>query len=136
MSFKKIDKLRLVRNGNIGANGKVYMLNDRECLKIFEYLKDFYDEEKFHEFTTYRFETVEMPKKLVYILGIFSGYISNFIDGLMLCECDDFDFSEMLVLYNKFIRKACLEISEKKLVISDAGSTNILFDNSTNQFKQ
>ena len=35
-----------------------------------------------------------MPKKLVYILGIFSGYISNFIDGLMLCECDDFDFSD------------------------------------------
>lgn len=135
MSFKQIDKLKLIRNGDIGANGKVYMLNDHECLKVFEYYKDLYDLEKFHEFTTCNLETVEMPKKLVSILGIFSGYISNYIDGPMLCECGNFDYSELLVLYNKFIRKACDEISELGLMIVDPGSTNILLDKSVNGFK-
>ncbi len=135
MSFKQINKLKLIRNGDIGANGKIYMLNDHECLKVFEYYKDLYDLEKFREFTTYNLETVEMPKRLVSILGIFSGYISNYIDGPMLCECGNFDYSELLVLYNNFIRKACDEISELGLMIVDPGSTNILLDKSVNGFK-
>ena len=43
----------------------------------------------------WRFETAEAPKKLVYISDIFCGYICNFINGPMLCECDDFDFSDV-----------------------------------------
>lgn len=61
MSFKQIDKLKLVRNGGIGANGKVYRLNSNECLKIFEYYKDINDEKKFKEFTQYNLETAELP---------------------------------------------------------------------------
>ena len=135
LSIKQISQLKLIKNGDIGANGKVYILNDMECLKVFDEPKDFYDVDKFRKFTTYEFETANMPKELVYIANVFSGYISDYIDGPMLCDCDDFDFSEVLALYVDFIKKACFEISERKIVISDTGCTNILFDKSTNKFK-
>lgn len=135
MSFKQVEKLKLVRNGDIGANGKVYKLNSKECLKIFEYYKDIYDEKKFMEFTQYNLETAELPKTLVRILGIFSGYISNYVDGPMLCECGDYDFSRLLVLYSDFIKKAYSEVSELNLIVQDTGSTNIMLDKSTNTFK-
>ena len=134
LSIKQISQLKLIKNGDIGTNGKVYMLNDKECLKVFNE-QGVYDEEKFKKFTTYEFETAEAPKKLVYISDIFSGYICNFINGPMLCECDDFDFSDVLALYGDFIKKACFETSVRKIFIGDAGCTNILLDRSINQFK-
>lgn len=71
----------------------------------------------------------------MYVLNIFSGYISNYINGPMFCECDDYNYSDLLVLYSDFIKKACCEVSELNYVIQDCGSTNIMLDKSVNSFK-
>ena len=75
-----------------------------------------------------------MPKKLVFLRNKFIGYTSNFVDGDVLLDCKNYDYSEFLRLYNSFINKACLEISDQKIEIIDSSVTNIMFNNDEKKF--
>ena len=134
-----ISNLSLVKNGDKGYFGKVYRLNDEECLKIF----NDYNNEKFFGFnvedllekTKYRFNTVVMPKKAVFVDEKYAGYIVDYIDGIALSECLDYDFSAVLVMYNNLIEKVVEEVSEAGFIMEDVNFSNIMVDPKTKDLR-
>ena len=135
---KEIKSLSLVRNGKIGFNSVVYRLNDKECLKVFRNskgLSNLYGMYKVGKLMEYTFETAEMPKRLALIDNKYNGYVLNYIDGPMLEECIDYDFSKILHLYSELIEKATNEISEQGILLVDINAYNILLDKTNNKLK-
>ena len=135
---EEIKNLELVKNGNVGFNSIVYRLNDKECVKIFRKSAEiscFYNVYKASKFMKCKFETAEMPKRLAIVDNRYSGYVLNYINGPMLEECTDYDFSEMLLLYSNFIKKATMEISGEGILIVDPSAYNILLDKKDKKLK-
>ena len=135
---EEIRNLELVKNGEIGFNSKVYRLNEKECVKIYRKNIDnsnLYSVYKTNRFMKYTFETAEMPKRLAVVDNRYSGYVLNYINGPMLEECTDYDFSDMLLLYSKFIEKATMEISDEGILIVDPNAFNILLDKKDKKLK-
>ena len=62
---KEIKKLKLVKHGDCGYFGRVYRLNELECIKIFYEKLSGYKINKYNEQTQFLFETARMPKYLV-----------------------------------------------------------------------
>ena len=137
-TMEEIKNLELVKNGSIGFNSIVYRLNDKECVKIFRKnvkTNCVYGVYKTSKFMKCSFETAEMPKRLAIVDNRYSGYVLNYINGPMLEECADYDFSEMLLLYSKFIEKATIEISDEGILIIDSNAYNILLDEKEKKLK-
>lgn len=135
---EEIKNLELVKNGNIGFNSIVYRLNDKECVKIFRKNAEtncFYSVYKATKFMKCKFETAEMPKRLAVVDNKYSGYVLNYINGPMLEECTNYNFSDMLLLYSKFIEQATREISDEGILIVDPNAYNILLDKKGQKLK-
>lgn len=125
----EISKLKLVKNGDCGHFGRVYRLNRKECLKVFN--TKFNDKfvKVISEQTKFSFDNVEMPKQLVEVDGTIKGYITNYIKGNNLVDSLDCDYTKFLIIYSNFIKNATQEISSEKYLITDASSTNIMINN-------
>ena len=75
MSKNDIKKLKLVKNGNCGTTSKVYKLNDKECIKVFNNSMDEFDLYRMNRFTKMSFEGANLPKVLVLINNKSSSYV-------------------------------------------------------------
>lgn len=135
LSRKDIYKLSLVKNGDIGTLSKVYRLNNLECLKIYKKAKDEYDLYRLNEFTKLKYEHVVMPNRLVIINNKFKGYIMDFINGTMLCDCEKLDFSFMLKKYKEFIDNVIDETVDDGIMLYDCNACNVIYDTEKQCFK-
>ena len=134
-SRRDITKLELIKNGSIGNSSKVYKLNDLECIKIYNKSRDEYELYRLNGFTKLKYEHVIMPNTLVIINNKFKGYTMNYVNGNMLCDCLDLDFSFALKKYNDFVKDVTSEIENDGIILYDCNASNVIYDNDNQCFK-
>ena len=134
MSFGYIKKLELVKNGDAGVDCKVYHLNNKECIKLFNHSKDIFELKRYHEYTELDFSCAALPKKLYLINNKFRAIKTEYVNGDMLSEINpDMEYSKYLSL-SKILLEASKEISEEGIVVYDAHSNNIMYNYDKDKF--
>ncbi len=135
MSANDIEKLKLVKNGNIGLLSRVYRLNEDECLKVFRQPKEDFELPDYLELTKCSISSATIPKKLITIGDKFYGYIMDYVDGIMLEDIKDMDYSYLLKTFNEYLKTILSETSECGFLVQDAHSQNIMYDRKNYKFK-
>ncbi|MGN1000611.1 MAG: hypothetical protein ACI4OG_01585 [Bacilli bacterium] len=130
MSKNDIKKLKLVKNGNCGTTSKVYKLNDKECIKVFNNYMDEFDLYRMNRFTEMSFEGANLPKVLVLINNKFKASIMDYINGEMLSELTSIDYSTFIRIANELVQNVKI-ISEERIRIFDSHTENIMYNYDT-----
>ena len=134
MSFCDIKKLELVNNGDVGSSSKVYKLNDKECIKLFNESKDIFELKRYSEYTKLDFSCAALPKTLYLINNKFRAVKTDFVNGIMLSEIDcEIEYSKFLIL-SKQLLDASKEINEEGIMIFDSHSDNIMYNYDEDKF--
>jgi len=133
--LNKIRKSELVKKGDSGDFGKVYKLNDTECIKVLNTCGDNFELSRYNSYANLEFECAVMPKLLYLVNGKFKAYKMNLINGDELCEVsDDFDYSKFVQLADKLIKSVNEEISEEGIIVYDSHDGNIMYDYDKDKF--
>lgn len=130
MSKNDIKKLKLVKNGNCGTTSKVYKLNDKECIKVFNNSMDEFDLYRMNRFTKMSFEGANLPKVLVLINNKFKASIMDYINGEMLSELTSIEYSTFIRLANELVQNVKV-ISKEGIRIFDSHAENIMYNYDT-----
>lgn len=133
--------LKLIKDGDIGLYGKVYRLNDKECLKIYDYNTHFKNEVPINmllELSELDIDCVINPKKIIISEKELDynkyayGYIMNYIDGKNLNNIDRVKVKTFLEMLSELFN-VVKEISKEKLVIQDCHLGNLMLPNDINK---
>lgn len=114
---------------NKGANGKVYKLNNGDCVKIWNDL--FISKEKINKmyrFSNFNITCAAFPKKLAFIKGEPRGYTMDYINGAYPEDCFDFDYSYFIEKMNILITSYFLELGGEHILIKDTHYGNVMWD--------
>ena len=135
MNREDIDKLKLVKNGQIGFLSMVYRLNDDECLKVFRSPLEDYEMPGYLELANCNISSATLPKKLITIDDKFYGYIMDYVDGITLEDIKDMDYSYLLKTFNEYLKTILSETAECGFLVQDAHSQNMMYDRRAHKFK-
>lgn len=117
-------------NGNF-AN--IYRYDDKSCLKIWKEDLD-YNISKFNRFSNMNINCAAFPEKLVFVDNSFKGFTMQYIDGICMKDCCNFDFSFVLNKFYSLILEQIDELGENRILIGDVYSENIMWDKKSNRF--
>ena len=131
INYDYLNKLSVVNKN--GSFSTIYKLNDGKCLKIWKEEMG-YDIEEFSKFTKLKINCAIFPEKLVLLDGKFMGYTMNYVNGVDLESCDNFDYSLVVKKYTDLINMVTNELAELGIMINDVHSENIIWDNHYNKF--
>ena len=124
----QIQKLELVKNGDLGINGKVYRLNDLECLKIFNNNKNIFDLLCAYYLSNISFDWAALPTSFIVESNKFKGYTMKYIDGISMRMFGEIDYSNFIRLYYKLIRSALDDTTEERIKLYDIHLGNVMYD--------
>lgn len=117
-----------------GNFSKIYKYKEGKCLKIWKEVM-WSDIEKFKKFTNFKVNCAALPQELVSIDGKFMGYTMDYINGITLENCDNFDFSYFIKKINELIISQQKELGPAGIIVDDIHPLNIMWDTSSNSFK-
>lgn len=135
MKREDVDKLKLVKNGQLGFLGRVYRLNKDECLKVFRNPIEEFDVPGYLELTKCDIPSAVLPKKLITIDDEFYGYVMDYVDGITLEDIKNMDYSYLLKAFSLFLKNVISETAECGILVQDTHSQNIMYDRKNHKFK-
>ena len=133
----KIDH-KLITDSNVVGKGKggiVYHLNDNSCFKIFHNSLSEDDIVRLNAFCNLKINSAVFPNSLVVVKNDVRGYTMDFVDGKIMEECSEFDFSCFLSKYDEYMKKCLVQFSDNNIEMFDVGYTNIMFNQQTKSFQ-
>ncbi|MDD6879628.1 MAG: hypothetical protein PUD59_05360 [bacterium] len=137
-----INKLKLIKNGDSGFYGKIYRLDNEECVKIYNTFNKYvisYSIKELIDLTKINIPNVINPKKVIIRSfetnydEIALGYIMDYIDGNTLNEIDKMRIKVFLQKYKNLL-ETVKQISNLRIVIQDCHLGNIMLNKNTGNF--
>ena len=132
---KQIAKLSLVKAGDSGYFSKVYKFNEKECIKVFNEPKKQSEIIRYNDLTRYSFNNAIFPKKLLFKDYKLVGYIMDYVDGILLDNIFEMEYSKFLKMYKNFMESVLYEVCEKGFVMQDVHPHNVIYDQNNEVFK-
>ena len=119
-----------------GSNGKVYRLDNGDCVKIWEKLFIGKDEvNKIYNFSNFNASCAVFPKKLAFVKGEPKGYTMDYINGVYPEDCFDFDYSYFIDKMNLLLNYSSLELAPNHIIIKDTHYGNVMWDKKKELFR-
>lgn len=135
LTKEQIEKLVLVKNGDIGCFSTVYRLNETECIKLFNHPLDKRRFKKYDSLTKVCFQYATFPKRILIINDKIIGFIMDYVDGVLLDFVEGVDYSTFLKEYDCFMKKLILETCETGFAMEDFHSQNAIYNYKTGVIK-